>query len=301
MLSSRFGAGSGRDQLDLQPNANLYGLETVQDDTLKLWGRQEERDRFPAHPFEGARVGDRYRIIKYLAKGSYCHCFTAVDTLEDQIVCIKTFKPIHFYDKAIQTVARDDNIKGLWACRNQKELQNEQKMQPNRAKRDLWMVAHKHMVNIVDVTGDHEPMSIVLKNGLQGMIHIICEEFCEFGTLGEFVQKRALDPEVPEAVLFFIDQLLIAVHGLHEAGFAHLDIKSDNIMVTRHPDDPDMPCLKLGDFGFVKKLRADANWVRFERPGSKAPWWFHLETREITAEDPHVASHNPVHKSFVPE
>lgn len=62
----------------------------------------------------------------------------------------------------------------------------------------VWQKAQKHMVRVVDVTGDHEPVSIVLQNGLSGVIHIICEEFCEFGTLRQFRQGRALDEKVWE-------------------------------------------------------------------------------------------------------
>ena len=124
MLGER---GAGRDQLDLQPNENLYALsDLTPDGNLRLWGEKEELQHFPPHPFEGARVGDRYRIIKYLAKGSYCHCFKATDTLEDSVVCLKTFKPQHFYQQRVQEIARQDNVKGLLACRSQKRLQDEQ-------------------------------------------------------------------------------------------------------------------------------------------------------------------------------
>lgn len=124
MLGER---GAGRDQLDLQPNENLYALsDLTADGNLRLWGEKEELQHFPPHPFEGARVGDRYRITKYLAKGSYCHCFKATDTLEDSVVCLKTFKPQHFYQQRVQEIARKDNVKGLLACRSQKRLQDEQ-------------------------------------------------------------------------------------------------------------------------------------------------------------------------------
>ncbi len=57
--------GAGRDQLDLQPNANLYALPALTaDGKLRLWGADEAAGGFPPHPFQGARVGDRYVIIR---------------------------------------------------------------------------------------------------------------------------------------------------------------------------------------------------------------------------------------------
>ena len=72
-----------------------------------------------------------YAPLRYLASGSFCHCFTAVDTLTDREVCLKTFKPPHFYfdeDSGNSWVqkARDDNVRGLLAYRNQKRLQEQQ-------------------------------------------------------------------------------------------------------------------------------------------------------------------------------
>ena len=107
--------------------------------------------------------------------------------------------------------------------------------------------------------------------------------------------------KVPEATLFFFDQILTAVHGLHRVGFAHLDIKDNNVMVTRDPHDPDIPCLKLGDFGFVKRLAKDPRWIPFVDPETGRQSWFHTKTRDVSSEDPNVPAHNPVHSFVAPE
>lgn len=280
--------------LQLLPNSNLYSLSDVaHEGPLRLWGPRDEKNYFPkqpAHPFQGALVDNRYRVNRYFANGSFCHCFTAWDSLHDRIICLKTFKPVHFYQSVTENAAWSDIAKGLLACRNQKRLQ-ETKLKEMTEQR-------KYMVEVVHVTNDHEPVPILLKNGLSGYIHIICEEYCEYRSLMQFRRGRRLDPDNIETALYFIRQLLTAVTSLHKVGYAHLDIKEDNIMVSRGQDNN--LCIKLGDFGFVKRLNpANEMWIPFMYGGKR--WYFSPNYLEFRDEDPTIVKHDQMHTFVAPE
>lgn len=69
-------------------------------------------------------------------------------------------------------------------------------------------------------------------------------EYCDSGTLGQFIKKHERLNE--RQCAFYLKQILSAVHHLHEMNVIHRDIKVDNMFLTG-----DSQTLKVGDFGFA--------------------------------------------------
>jgi serine/threonine protein kinase len=78
---------------------------------------------------------------------------------------------------------------------------------------------------------------------------MIQTEYCPGGDLDIFINKNKLDDNL---VIRFIDLLIESIYILHERGIIHRDIKTKNIFLF--DDDKN---LKIGDFGFIKKIDED--------------------------------------------
>ncbi|OQE41017.1 hypothetical protein PENCOP_c005G04847 [Penicillium coprophilum] len=78
----------------------------------------------------------------------------------------------------------------------------------------------------------------------------IAMEYLELGDLFAYLQSR---PPVPEAEAKEIAyQILEGLTMMHENGFAHRDLKPNNILIKSHP--PDKWWIKLADFGITKRI-----------------------------------------------
>ncbi|KAJ5827818.1 Tetratricopeptide-like helical [Penicillium robsamsonii] len=78
----------------------------------------------------------------------------------------------------------------------------------------------------------------------------IAMEYLEVGDLFVYLQKR---PPVPEAEAKEIAyQILEGLTMMHDNGFAHRDLKPNNILIKSHP--PDKWWIKLADFGIAKRI-----------------------------------------------
>jgi serine kinase len=76
-------------------------------------------------------------------------------------------------------------------------------------------------------------------------------EYSSSGDLFDYVLKRRFIPE-PQACLWF-KQLISAVEHIHKNGFAHRDLKCENLLLSSNYD------IKLTDFGFCCKLKFKKN------------------------------------------
>lgn len=84
--------------------------------------------------------------------------------------------------------------------------------------------------------------------------HLI--EYCENGCFVNYLRKQN---SIPESIaVFYADQLLSAVHYLHQEGYAHLDIKLDNILLDDYFN------IRLSDFGSALKTE-ESNTTSFRR------------------------------------
>ncbi|RGP72386.1 camk kinase [Fusarium longipes] len=112
-------------------------------------------------------------------------------------------------------------------------------------------------------------------------------EYFPAGDLYSYVRKHEGLPE--EDCRQITCQLLSAIAAMHTEGFAHRDIKPQNILIQSHPhpDTQDSWWVKLGDFGISKKIGAGPN-VTTSSVGTMlymAPELFHINCSETLTSD----------------
>ncbi|KAK3315977.1 kinase-like domain-containing protein [Apodospora peruviana] len=85
-----------------------------------------------------------------------------------------------------------------------------------------------------------------------GWLHI-ATEYCEHGDLGKYLLDHGRIPD--SQVQAIIMQVLTGLSFMHEAGFAHRDLKPGNILIKS--SHPDRWWVKLCDFGLSKQAEGD--------------------------------------------
>mmetsp|Transcript_12983 Transcript_12983/g.14932 ORF Transcript_12983/g.14932 Transcript_12983/m.14932 type:complete len:227 (-) Transcript_12983:167-847(-) len=101
--------------------------------------------------------------------------------------------------------------------------------------------------------------------------HLI--EYCENGCFVNYLRKQnALSESI---VAFYADQILSALQYIHQEGYAHLDIKLDNILLDDYFN------IRLSDFGSALKVN-ETLMTEFRRgtPKYMAPEVFELKPGE---------------------
>ena len=99
------------------------------------------------------------------------------------------------------------------------------------------------------ICGDREASRHIIKYiqawQEEGHLHVQME-LCARGNLDEFVSTLEHHPRVPEETVWnWIGQLAAALACLHDADLVHLDLKPENIFLTREGE------LRLGDLGMT--------------------------------------------------
>ncbi|XP_015120414.1 serine/threonine-protein kinase ULK3 [Diachasma alloeum] len=81
----------------------------------------------------------------------------------------------------------------------------------------------------------------------EGRIYIVME-YCDGGDLSSFIKRKS---QLPETVCRkFLQQLALALRYLRSHNVCHMDLKPQNLLLTRKP----VLTLKVGDFGFAQYL-----------------------------------------------
>ncbi|XP_063990767.1 serine/threonine-protein kinase ULK3 isoform X2 [Diachasmimorpha longicaudata] len=81
----------------------------------------------------------------------------------------------------------------------------------------------------------------------EGRIYIVME-YCDGGDLSSFIKRKS---QLPETICRkFLQQLALALRYLRSHDVCHLDLKPQNLLLTRKP----VLTLKVGDFGFAQYL-----------------------------------------------
>lgn len=101
--------------------------------------------------------------------------------------------------------------------------------------------------------------------------HLI--EYCENGCFVNYLRKQN---SIPESIaVFYADQLLSAIYYLHQEGYAHLDIKLDNILLDDYFN------IRLSDFGSALRVdETNTTGLRRGTPKYMAPEVFNLKAGE---------------------
>ncbi|SPJ83642.1 uncharacterized protein FTOL_10158 [Fusarium torulosum] len=119
------------------------------------------------------------------------------------------------------------------------------------------------------------------------LLHIAMEYY-PAGNLYTCVEKRRGLPE--DECRQITSQVLSGIALMHEEGFAHRDLKPQNILIYKHPrgDPPAEWWIKLADFGLSKRVISDPNHTDFAMgtPGYIAPELYDTDQRRCSTRDP---------------
>ncbi|KZC08184.1 PREDICTED: serine/threonine-protein kinase ULK3 [Dufourea novaeangliae] len=99
----------------------------------------------------------------------------------------------------------------------------------------LKILKHENIVEMRDFFWD------------DGHIYIVME-YCDGGDLSSFIRRRHKLPE--QICRRFLQQLALALKYLRNHNVSHMDLKPQNLLLTRKPQ----LVLKVGDFGFAQYL-----------------------------------------------
>ncbi|XP_048209081.1 interferon-induced, double-stranded RNA-activated protein kinase [Perognathus longimembris pacificus] len=86
-------------------------------------------------------------------------------------------------------------------------------------------------------------------------------EFCDKGTLEQWIKTRKLDKSYKDMALKLFEQIVTGVDYIHSQGLIHRDLKPCNIFLVAEQH------IKIGDFGLVTTLKSDVK--RSTKTGTK--------------------------------
>ncbi|KAF4337488.1 CAMK kinase [Fusarium beomiforme] len=117
-------------------------------------------------------------------------------------------------------------------------------------------------------------------------LYMAMEYFPE-GDLYSYISNHQIVTE--EECSLITSQILSGIALMHEEGFAHRDVKPQNILIYRHPQSPPPSSwwVKLADFGISKKLDTETCWTSLV-PGTPlymAPEILRCEPRSLFIND----------------
>ncbi len=181
-----------------------------------------------ANNYLGKMLAERYRLIRVIGHGASSLVFYAEDMM----------------------IRREDGSALPVAVKVLDRDSGEYKMNSRSFRTEIQAVAgiptSPHVVAVKDVSFHEDE-------------HFIVMEYVSGKTLGQYLAEKGGALPAKEIVSISL-QLLQALRLAHEAGVVHRDIKPENIMIERAdvvgkqvdiPGGPDMPFVKLADFGIA--------------------------------------------------
>jgi|GEM_PF-2457936 len=182
-------------------------------------------------------IFNSYRIVEHLIPTYLSSVYRAEHTTVDQPAVIKFIKT-------------DSPLKALEEIRKAHDLLH--RIDPQYTAR--WLDGGRIFV-------DRSGAPVNPEHPEANEIYFQILEFIEGQTLREYIGKAI--PETSKALQIALD-ILDAVSAVHEVGWMHCDIKTENIMIT--PDE----AVKIIDFGLSQKL-GEGNPARYGSPGYLPP------------------------------
>ena len=166
-------------------------------------------------------------LIETIGRGAFGTVHKGLDK-DDRVVAVKK----------VPTMTKEDRRKASgetmkFYCLREKLGQNKQNENGS----------HENIIQIYDVKYFREAMWIMM-------------EFCDLGDLNRFFRTHEHMLRNKKTRVKLMLQIAKGIAFLHFRGVAHRDIKPDNIMVKSTQSG--FAVIKLGDFGLVKILDADA-------------------------------------------
>ena len=108
----------------------------------------------------------------------------------------------------------------------------------------------------------HEENASVVSNTVSYMVMPLAS----YGDLGRYLRGNSYFEE--DIASYFFTKLFYGISHIHDKGYVHLDLKPDNILVTKEIE------LKIGDFGLSQPIKAEDGNGNFSRRrcGTKSFW-----------------------------
>jgi hypothetical protein len=168
----------------------------------------------------GDVVGNRYRVLKFVARGGMGEVYEAYDRDLQERVALKT---------VLST-----------ACDGQRAVR--------RLKAEVQLahrVSHPNVCRIYDL-GSHR------LERHDGVLNFLTMEFVEGERLAERITRGPIPASEAEPV---VRSLLLGLEAAHAAGILHRDLKSDNVMLRPVSSGCAMPVIM--DFGLARAIDLD--------------------------------------------
>jgi len=169
----------------------------------------------------GDIVADRFRILRFIARGGMSEVYEAHDLRLDAPVALKTLRP---------EVASDPEA----LERLQREIHLARK------------VTHHNVCRIFDVF-EH---TLVQSDGTAGVITGLTMELLSGETLSDRLGREG--PMPLEDCLTVVRQMATALTAAHEAGVVHRDFKASNVMLVPPTDGEPELRVVVTDFGLAR-------------------------------------------------
>jgi hypothetical protein len=171
----------------------------------------------------GDMVGERYRVVRYIARGGMGEVYEVEDTALHERIALKTIRPETAEDsRAIERFKREIHI--------------------------ARKITHPNVCRVFDLgfhrASDVEGDSDTTQDLLFLTMELLCGE-----TLYDRIARRRISPE---EALPIIEQLALALDAAHGAGIIHRDLKSTNVMLV--PDPRKGTRVVVTDFGLARGL-----------------------------------------------
>ncbi|HVR63365.1 MAG TPA: serine/threonine-protein kinase [Polyangia bacterium] len=187
------------------------------------------RERLAVEPKPGHQIG-AYRLLRLIGQGSTGRVFEVEHERIGRRAAMKTLAAEH--------ATRSEAIKRLFA----------EAMAVNR-------INHPHIVEITDLveSGVHR----IIENGSESMVNqrvnALVMELLEGQSLATAMATQG--PLPAERFLPILAQVSEALAAAHTVGFAHRDLKPDNIFLIERDGHADF--VKLLDFGLAKSTKVE--------------------------------------------
>jgi serine/threonine protein kinase len=224
MCGKGFEPPSGADLENLQCPACSHGFNLATRETVPVPPDPRPRaepppDTLPTNGAEAAQepslpegtVFGGYRIVREVGRGGMGVVYRAVQVSLDRVVALKVLPRELGADR--QFVERF-----------------------NREARTLAMLAHPHIVSVID-------------KGVENDRYFFVMEWIEGLSLRELMNRGKLSPA---EALKIIPEICLALEYAHSQGVVHRDIKPENILITTRGD------VKIADFGLAKIVSGSA-------------------------------------------
>ncbi|EAL48601.1 protein kinase domain containing protein [Entamoeba histolytica HM-1:IMSS-B] len=139
-----------------------------------------------------------------------------------------------------------------------------------REARAMKLLSHPNLMSLVDYIESSE--SFVSRLGIKAnrskMYYYLVMEYCNFGTLAQYINTHDLKEE---DIVYFISQINDGLkYLLYKKMMVHRDIKLDNVLLTTIPGSKaELPFnlqVKLADYGFCRAINSGIEHVKVGTP-----------------------------------